>query len=111
MIYLRRDLKMDPNRLLGDEDYDDGQIHELVPGSLLDNAIRNEPWLNHSDRYRRRWLHLMNSRPVVFIGTVMSRPRRLFEVTVVLQMDDRRWNCQTIIRLHDFDRFTGPDPA
>ena len=105
---------MDPNRLFGDGDYDDGEIYRLEPGTVLDQAIRNEQWLNYPDETRRKWLRLMNSSSVVFLGTVVSRPRRQIELTIVLELpqaQNRRWTTSVIVELNDFDRFLGPDPA
>ena len=102
---------MDQNRLLGDDEYDDGQIYQLVPGSLLDSAIRREPWLNMTDASRRRWIRLMNNPNTVFVGTVLSEPRRQIELTIIYQHNDRRWCVNVMVTLHDFDRFIGPPPA
>ena len=106
---------MDPNRLLGNNDYEDGQIYQLIPGSILDQAIRNEPWLNMTDHNRRRWLRLINGNNVAFVGTVISARRRQVELSVMIVVDpnqpNNRWCVQTMITLADFDRFIGPDPA
>ena len=98
---------MDPNRSFGDGDYDDGQIHPLEPGSVLDLAIRREPWLNHSTAFRRRWLRLINGPNIHFVGTIISVPRRQIQLTVILQLNNppNRWHCETVISLNDFDRF------
>ena len=106
---------MDQNRLLGNNEYDDGQIYRLVPGSTLDQAIRNERWLNMTDASRRRWLRLINGPSTTFVGTVLSPQRRQIELSVMIIVDpnrpDNRWCVQTMITLENFDRFTGPNPA
>ena len=101
---------MDPNRAFGDNDYDDGEYYELIPGSTLDQAIRNEPWLNHSGDFRRRWLRLINGPSAVFVGSIISERRRQVELMVVIQLNHppRRWRCNIVISLNDFDRFLGP---
>ena len=105
---------MDPNRPLGDDDYSDGEIHPLVAGSELDTAIRTEVWLNWSEDIQAKWLRLINKPSVVFLGTVISAPRRQVELTIILQLEhypERRWSTSVIISLNDFDRFLRPDPA
>ena len=105
---------MDQNRPLGDGDYDDGEIHPLVPGSELDQAIRNEAWLNYPEETRDKWIRLMDKDSVVFIGTVISIPRRQIEMTIVLQVQavpERRWMTSVMITLDNFDRFSQPPAA
>ena len=90
------------------QDYDDGEIYRLIPGSTLDVALRNERWINHSERSRRNWIRLMNNGNIVFVGTIISAPRRQLQLVVILQMDDgsnRRWMTETVITLDEFDRF------
>ena len=101
---------MDPYRRdpFSDDDYDDGQWHRLVPGSPLDTAIRNEPWINHSARSRRRWIRLMDNPSTTFVGTILSEPRHQLQLMVLLQTDevpDRKWMAETIISLYHFRRF------
>lgn len=107
--------RMDQNRLLGDNDYDNAIIHQLVPGSVLDHAIRSEPWLNASDATRRRWVRLMNNPNTSFIGVIFVIPRRQFELTIIMVPDvnqpQNRWFVRTMVILADFDRFIGPNPA
>ena len=104
---------MDPNRLFGDNDYDDGEFHELIPGSVLEQAIRTEPWLNHSPDFRRRWLRLINGPSATFVGAIISERRRQVELLVMIRLDQppQRWSCNVVITLADFDRFLGPQAA
>ena len=102
---------MNPNRPLDDNDYSDGEIYPLINGSVLDRAIRTEPWLNMSDVSRRRWIRLMNNPDTVFVGTIISVPRRQIELTIVIKIDngvERRWMTNVMVTLDDFDRFIGP---
>ena len=105
---------MNPNRPLSNNDYSDGEIYPLVPGSILDRAIRTEPWLNKNDAQRRRWLRLMNNPDTVFVGTVISEPRRQIELTIVLNTNngvERRWMTNVMVTLDNFDRFIGSNNA
>lgn len=106
---------MDQNRLLEDIEYDNSVIHRLVPGSILDHAIRSEPWLNATDATRRRWVRLMNHPGTAFIGIIIVAPRRQFELTIILVLDpdqpDNRWMVRTMVALENFDRFFRPVPA
>ena len=106
---------MDQNRLLNDEEYDESVIYRLVPGSILDHAIRSEPWLNTTDATRRRWVRLMNNPNTVFIGVIFVIPRRQIELTVILRTGvmepETRWYVRTMVTLADFDRFIQPPAA
>ena len=63
-------------------DYEDGQVHPLVPGSPLWEALMSEPWLNCSkdtrDYYIAR-LYLDHK----FSGTIISKSRQQIELTYV----------------------------
>ena len=101
---------MDPLRVdpFGDGDYDDGEVYRLVPGSILDVALRTEQWPNHSVRSRRNWIRLMDNAHTIFVGTVLSAPRHQLELVVVLELNDapnRRWMTETVITLNHFERF------
>lgn len=101
---------MNPYRLdqLGDNDYDNGQWHPIIPGSIMDVALRNEPWINHSNRSRRNWINLMDNPEAVFSGTILSIPRQQIALMVVLGIDEpvrRRWMTETVVTLHHFERF------
>ena len=63
-------------------DYDDGEIHRLVPGSPLWNALLTEPWLNCSPATREYFISRLQSCHR-FSGTVLSKTRQQVELTYI----------------------------
>ena len=72
-------------RRLGDNEYHDGELHDLhsEDRAILKHALLYEPWVNVSEETKTYWLNLIYSANTRFVGTVISRPRQQIEVSVI----------------------------
>ena len=99
-------VSMSQNPLESNE-FEDGQIHPLRPGSALWLAITTETWLNCSEMTRQRILQDMLV-PTNFVGTILSASRRQVELTVIMKDPATKQSLgmhQLCITLSDFYRF------
>ena len=63
-------------------DYEDGEIHRLIPGSPLWVALTTEPWLNCSPTTREYYIDRLHASHR-FSGTVLSKSRQQVELTYI----------------------------
>ena len=67
---------------LSENDYTDGEIYKLQPGSPIWNALFQEDWLNCSVETKNYFLDRLNQ-PHHFSGTVVSVTRSQIELTYI----------------------------
>ena len=67
---------------LSDHDYINGEIHKLIPGSPIWEALHGENWENCSAETRDYYLDRLTQEHY-FSGTVVSLPRGQVELTYV----------------------------
>ena len=92
---------------LTSEDFHDGEIHPLIVGSVLWNALTTETWLNCSEATRDQILQAMLV-PCNFVGTIISTSRRQVELTVIIKDPQTKQSLgmhQLCLTLADFHRF------
>ena len=64
------------------QDYNDGEIYRLVPGSQLWVALTQEVWLNCSQEIRNYYVDRLLARHH-FSGTIVSKTRQQVELTYI----------------------------
>ena len=96
-------------RRLRTGDYDDGELYDLHAEErvVLKQALLTEPWVNVSEDTRVHWLNLMHSSNTRFVGTVISRPRRQIEISVIFSRPHPVYGGMgsICVTLSDFFRF------
>ena len=93
----------------GTGDYNDGEIHPLLVGSTLWQALVNELWLNWSLSQQDMWKWRLQQ-PLKFVGTVLSHTRQQIEITMVYQDNTGiSSGMDTVtVTLANFSRFCKP---
>ena len=79
MTIIRPTLSQDP---FTSEDFTDGEIHKLIPGSPIWQALHHEPWINCTAQTRQYYLDRLQQ-PHHFSGTVISVTRSQIELTYI----------------------------
>ena len=92
---------------LTDNQYDDGELHQLNPTNALGQSLLSERWLNLPLSHQTYWTSEMYSPRVKFVGTVLSSVRQQVELTFIYRdsIGNTGHQVSFCVSLSNFSRF------